>query len=209
MDSQQREAKQRELAELQARAEALQVELSAADAAWRPQGYYAAYYATTGFMLGAFGAAASLLLNIVGSLVVGQHPLRLIQIYLTFPLGEQALAEDMQSGLTLAIGCCLYLGTGMLLGVPFYLAMTRMIQGDANATLAKRLLIATAFALVIWVFNFYVVLAWLQPLLFGGNWIVEQIPPAIACLTHLVFGWTMAMVYRWGLYEPYRLQTEA
>ena len=176
MDSQQREAKQRELAELQARAEALQAELSAADAAWRPQGYYAAYYATTGFMLGAFGAAASLLLNIVGSLAVGQHPLRLIQIYLTFPLGEQALAEDMQSGLTLAIGCCLYLGTGMLLGVPFYLAMTRMIQGDANATLAKRLLIATAFALVIWVFNFYVVLAWLQPLLFGGNWIVEQIP---------------------------------
>ncbi|MFM2096296.1 MAG: hypothetical protein RIS70_3420, partial [Planctomycetota bacterium] len=26
--------------------------------------------------------------------------------------------------------------------------------------------------------------------------------------THLVFGWTMAIVYPWGLYQPYRLQTE-
>ena len=35
-----------------------------------------------------FGAATSLLFNVVGSLMVGQHPLKLIQVYLTFGNGS-------------------------------------------------------------------------------------------------------------------------
>ena len=31
----------------------------------------------------------------------------------------------MGDGVILAIGCCLYLATGMLLGIPVYLALTR------------------------------------------------------------------------------------
>jgi len=54
---------------------------------FRPTGYYTAYYATTGFMLGIFGAMTSLLFNVVGSVLTGKHPLYLIQCYLTFPLG--------------------------------------------------------------------------------------------------------------------------
>ena len=44
-----------------------------------------------GFLLGLLGAMASLLFNVIGSLVAGKNPLELIRIYLTFPLGEKAL----------------------------------------------------------------------------------------------------------------------
>ena len=49
---------------------------------------------------------------------------------------------------------------------------------------------------------------WLQPLLFHGDWIVTMIPPWVAALTHLVFAWTMALVYPLGTYTPYEPTTE-
>ena len=107
--------------------------------------------------------------------------------------------------MTLTIGCCLYIGTGMLLGVPFHLLLT-LFTGEA--TLQRRLLLASALAISMWLVHFYLILIWLQPLLFGGNWIVEQIPWWVAALTHLVYGWTMAIVYPLGQYVPYRRQTE-
>ena len=80
-------------------------------------------------MLGIFGAATNLLFNVIGSYVWSeltgreQHPLRLIQVYLTFPLGAAAL--NINSGVTLAIGSCLYLGTGMLYGILFHVVQSR------------------------------------------------------------------------------------
>lgn len=196
-----------ELAALKERVARLEAELSAAEAPadWPPRTYYTAYYATAGFALGIFGALASLMFNVVGSLLVGQSPLRLIQVYLTFPLGERALDPAFDSPLALAVGCCLYLATGMLLGIPFHLALTRWTP---NSGLGKRLAVASGVAIVVWLVNFYGVLSWLQPLLFGGNWIVQQIPPWVAALTHLVFGWTMALVYPLGAFVPYRMPTE-
>lgn len=209
MDSAQISAKQRELEELRQRMASLEAELGGSESPhWQAQGYYTAYYATAGFVLGMFGAMTSLLFNIVGSLVVGQHPLKLIQVYLTFPLGEKALSVEMDSGLALAVGCSLYIATGMLLGIPFHLLLTRFTGASPDVSLAKRLALATIFGLLLWLVNFYLILAWLQPLLFNGNWIVEEIPWWVAAMTHLVFAWTMALVYRLGLYTPYRLQTE-
>ena len=150
-----------------------------------------------------FGAATSLLFNVVGSVLVGQHPLQLIRVYLTFPLGEAALGTE--SGLALAIGCSLYLGTGMLLGIPFHLVLSRLVP---NAPFSVRLAVVSGLALAVWLFNFYAVLSWLQPVLFGGDWIVRQIPWWVAALTHLVFGWTMLLVNPLGLYVPYRHRSE-
>ncbi|MFO0903085.1 MAG: hypothetical protein U0939_08810 [Pirellulales bacterium] len=209
MDRATRAEKQRELDELRAQAARLEAELRQKDdgepADWRTSGYYLSYYATAGFFLGMAGALTSLLFNVFGSLFVGQHPLYLIQVYLTFGMGEKALAANVASdgGLALAIGCCLYVGTGMLLGVLFHVVLTRYA---AQGGLVKRLMVATVLALAVWVVNYYLVLAWLQPLLFGGNWIVTKVPVLIAAMTHLVFGWTQALVYPWGLYEPYRAE---
>ncbi|GIW92522.1 MAG: hypothetical protein KatS3mg110_0563 [Pirellulaceae bacterium] len=191
-----------ELEQLRRRVDQLESELSRQKPLWQARGYYAAYYATTGSLLGLFGASASLLFNIVGSLLVGQHPLRLIQVYLTFPMGDQALG--IESGLALAIGCCLYLATGMILGIPFYMLLTWLAFRYGEFDIKKRFLAATVFGILLWIVNFYAILSWLQPLLFGGNWIVRLVPWWVGALTHLVFGWTIALAYPLGLYKPYR-----
>lgn len=203
MDSADRQHKLDELAELQQRVAQLQNEVEAPPKHWQAEGFYTAYYATAGFMLGMFGATTSLLFNVVGSALIDQHPLRLIQIYLTFPLGERAL--ELDGGLTLVIGCCLYVGTGMVLGVPFHLLLT---WSTSESKVSYRYLVATILAASMWLVHFYLILAWLQPLLFEGNWIVEQIPWWVGLVTHLIYGWTMALVYPLGQYVPYRRQTE-
>lgn len=203
-----RQAKQRQLDELRTQVEQLEAELQAASPSddWQKR-YYAAYYATTGFLLGMVAAAVSLVFNIIGSLAWSQwsqepqHPLRLIQVYLTFPLGEAALQIDQ--GLTLAIGCCLYLGTGMVYGMLFELALSRWTP---HAAVGPRLALVSALSLAVWLVNFYGILSWLQPLLFGGRWIVELVPWWVAALTHLVFGWTMVLVYPLGQYVPYHVE---
>ncbi len=216
-----RETKTRELAELRAKVRQLEAELGEAaheaapataappSDAWQTQGYYTAYYAVSGAMLGIFGAVCSLLFNVIGTYVWSEfrgeelHPLRLIQVYLTFPLGQQALSID--TGMTLAIGSCLYIATGMLYGMLFHIAQSRLLP---RGGFLARVVLVSGLSIVVWLVNFYVILDHLQPLLFGGDWIVELIPPWVAALTHLVFGWTMVIVYPFGLYVPYRLQTE-
>lgn len=201
--------KQRELAELEARAEQLKHELGAESAAapFQPEGFYTAYYATTGFMLGIFGAMSSLLFNVVGSAMFDKHPLQLIRVYLTFPLGDRAL--DLTSGMSLAVGCCLYLGTGMLLGIPIYIAIARWA---GNGSLAKRLVVASIASIVIWAIMYYGILSWLQPATVPNmkpeNYIVNQVPWYVAALTHLVFGWTLALVYPLGAFTAYRRPLE-
>lgn len=200
-----REQKLRELEELRARLEQLEREVAppSLGTEWPPRGYYAVYHVLAGFILGMFGAATSLLFNIVGSLLVGQHPLQLIRVYLTFPLGDAALHTE--DNLALAVGCCLYLGTGMLFGVPFHLVLTRFLPRKEFLT---RFLVVSGMALALWIINFYLILSWLQPLLFGGNWIVREIPWWVGALTHLVFGWTMLLVQPLGIFIPYQPQGE-
>ncbi len=202
-----------ELDSLRARVRELESEVrqDAFQGEWPPRDFYAAYHATTGFMLGMFGAAMSLLVNAIGAPIAGKSPLELIRIYLTFPLGETALrlAEGNQNvtaipdGVMLAMGCCLYLGTGMLLGVPFFVILVRLTD---DKTVGYRLLVATVMSLVLWVINFYGILSWLQPLLFGGRWITDPniLPVWVAVVTHLVFGWTLALLYPWGKFQPYQ-----
>lgn len=204
--------KQQELAELRGRVHQLESELAVAETAgqWPPHEFYSAYYATTGFLLGTFGAMASLLANVIGAPVAGKSPLELIRVYLTFPLGAEALQLASQQtdvyvigdGVMLAIGCCLYLATGMLLGVPFFVVLVRLTEGKS---LVQRLVVATVLSLALWLINFYGILSWLQPALIGGNWITDSavLPPWVAVATHLIFGWTLALLYPLGRFQPY------
>jgi hypothetical protein len=200
-----REAKQRELEQLREAVRRLERELAPESLRpeWPPREYYFTYHVLGGFVLGMAGALTSLVFNVVGSSLIGQDALQLIRVYLTFPLGDAALTT--QSSVALAIGCCLYLGTGMLLGVPINLIMTRLFGG---ASLGVRLLVVSLLSLALWLFNFYGILSWLQPLLFGGRWIVELIPWWVAALTHLVFGWTIVILQPLGNFVPYQQKTE-
>lgn len=200
------EAKKKRISELRAEALQLEQELSSEPSTWHPaeSHYYGMYHATSGLVLGSVGAVASLLFNVVGSLAIGQHPLELIRVYLTFPLGEKAF--EVETGMTLAIGCCLYIGTGMLFGIVFQMMIARIAP---NGSLMTRLGLATVLGVTLWLVNFYLILDWLQPLLIGGNWIVDPdiLPPWVGVATHLVFAWTMACLFPYGKHEPYRRQT--
>jgi hypothetical protein len=213
MDAQ---TKQQELDRLRTEVRQLESALAREDAekGWQASSYYTAYYATAGFILGIFGAMTSLLVNVIAAPIAGKSPLELIRVYLTFPLGEKALlltsgaqsAYAVGDGVILAIGCCLYLGTGMLLGIPVYLALSRFA---GKRGLLARLAVASLISLALWGFTFYAVLSWLQPLLIGGdpgNWITNSsyLPWWVAAATHLVFGWTIALLYPLGEYTPYR-----
>jgi len=201
-----RDSKQRELLKLRAAVRELEVELgeapppqAGASAVWPPTQYYTAYHVLAGCVLGMIAAAASLLFNVVGSVLIGQHPLQLIRVFLTFPMAEKAL--HVEGALTLAIGCCLYLATGMVLGVPIHLVLTRWFGA---ASFGVRCLVATAIGLALWLVNFYGILSWLQPELFGGRWIVEQIPWWVGALTHVVFAWTILLLQPLGVFIPYQ-----
>ena len=162
------------------------------------------YYFHAGMVLGGIAAAVSLLVNVIGAPLAGKSPLELIRVYLTFPLGERALAMGSDSaGLQLALGCCLYLITGMVLGVPLYWLLVRFC--GESAPLGKRLIVASLLSIGIWLISFYGVLSWLQPALFGGNWITDAsiLPPWVAAGTHLIFGWVIAILHPWGQFTPY------
>jgi hypothetical protein len=208
--------KRQEIERLRAQIKQLEAEIASEEAerGWRASGYYTAFYATAGFLLGGLGAMTSLLFNVIFAPIAGKTPLELIRVYLTFPLGERALqltgsgpsGYAVGDGVILAIGCCLYLATGMLLGIPVYLLLARFA---ARGGLAARLAVSTVVSLAIWLINFYAVLSWLQPLLIGGdpgNWIANPsyLPWWVAAATHLVFGWTIALLYPLGEYTPYQ-----
>lgn len=219
MSSETLASKRARLAELRAETARLEEELDAAvdvglggagvsPRDWATRGYYLTYYATSGFFLGMIAALASLMFNIIGATLAGKDPLQLIRVYLTFGLGGRALDPAFDDNLALAMGCVLYIATGMLLGIVFQVILGRFVP---KSPLAVRLAWASAIAAAVWIVNFYGLISWLQPLLFGGNWIVDgdRLPWWVALATHLVFGWTMAVIYPWGEFRPYRLQTEA
>jgi len=147
-----------------------------------------------GLALGGAGVLVSLLFNIVGAIVAGLDPFHLLRVYLTFPLGDSVLSESPirpDNVLLLGASFSLYLVTGMLLGGLFHLFLTRWL---VRPTFTRRFLAATTLSLAVWVIVFYVTLSWLQPLLIGGSWIVDQIPWYVGALTNLAFGWTILLL---------------
>jgi hypothetical protein len=150
--------KQQELENLRDRVRHLESEITTGEQPppWQAREYYTAYYATTGFLLGGVAAMTSLLFNVVGSLVFEKQPLELIRIYLTFPMGAQALDYNaVDNGLVLAIGCCLYLGTGMVYGMLFQVVLGRF---KPDASLSTRFVVISVLALAVWLANFYGIL---------------------------------------------------
>ena len=210
------EAKQSELANLRRKSSELEAEILEAATVdpFRLTGFYTMYYATTGFMLGLVAAAMSLLVNVIGAPIVGKSPLEIIRIYLTFPLGERALAVTgptqiyaVDNGVILACGVCLYLITGMFLGVPVHVILARF---TTKASTGARMVFAAAIGIILWAIMYYGILSWLQPMVCGGSWITdgEDLPPWVAAGTHVVFAISMVVLYPLGLFAPYQRPTE-
>ena len=138
--------------QLRSKIQELQGELDkvAEEQRWPPSRWTWAEHVVYGGVLGIFGAAVALLANVMLAPLAGKHPLELIRVYLTFPLGAEALAlvesapqaPVLRDGMVLTFGCCLYLVTGVLLGIPFHAAMTRFVE----PSLRNRLIVCTICA---------------------------------------------------------------
>jgi len=161
-----------------------------------PQGFYLVWHIVVGITLGGLGALVSLAFNVIGAPIFGQPAMQLIRVYLTFPMGQSALVAE--EGLVLSVGAGLYLATGAILGIFFHL----LLRNHRDKGRARLFLMATALGLGVWIVNFYLILSWLQPLLLGGRWIVDDIPIWVAALTHLAFAWTIWAGEVWGRVEP-------
>jgi hypothetical protein len=163
---------------------------------WQEDDYQPFAHVKSGLLLGAIAGCVSLLANVIGSVLwpaisgQPQHALRLIQVYLTFPLGEYAL--QLESGYVLALGSLLYIATGMLYGTLLVLGMSYVIP---RAEFEARFVFCSIGSVILWIVNFYLLLSWLQPWLFGGRWIVQLVPWWVAAVTHFIFGLTIAMLY--------------
>lgn len=173
---------------------------------WPPRNYYLLFHVVIGMMLGFIGATTSLLFNVVGASLLGEPALKLIRVYLTFPMGAEALKLDSRpdEGVVLFVGCCLYLITGSIYGVIFHLVLSRFF---ADSSVALRWIVGTVMGLALWLINFYLVLSWLQPLLQGEAYILNNVPFWVAASTHLVFAWTVLLAEVWGRFEPGTMPT--
>lgn len=173
-------------------------EAGAAKDSGGPPAFYGIWHVLVGGMIGSIAALVSLAMNMVGALAFGVDPMRLVRVYLTFPMGEQALVAE--EGLVLFIGSGLYILTGASFGIVFHLAMRLMFR---DASVGKRFLLATIFGLGLWIVSFYLILSWLQPMLLGDNWIVRLVPVWVAAATHLCFAWCLLVGEMFGNQTPF------
>lgn len=170
---------------------------------WRPTGFYTTYHFTAGAILGCLAASVSLLWNVMGAalLIPEKPPLYLIQVFLTFGLGERALTLEpgQASGFLYFVGCLLYIATGGFYGI----ILQFLLQGlFASRNWVFKAVVSAAFGLGIWILNFYLILPVIQPMLFNGNWIYELTPWFVGASTHIVFAAAFFLISTWGRFEP-------
>jgi hypothetical protein len=169
---------------------------------WYRSGFYTSYYIMSGLFLGALASWVSLAFNIVGAWVAYGDPLRLLRVYATFFGGEAVLTQP-GAGVATLLALILHSATGAVVGAPIHVVYSRYV---VRSTLGRRLVVGALLGVVMWVVNFYMLLSWMQPLVSGGTWIVDNIPWWVALLTHVSFTLTMLVFQPFWSFDPGRVQ---
>ncbi len=168
-------------------------------APWPPPGFYLTFYVVVGAILGVIGSLASFLFNVFGSLVVDQDPYRILRVYGTVFLGEDALTtSDLNFFMLVAI---VHFSVGAMAGAVFHVAINRYFPG---ASVFKQVGLGAAYGLMMWVVNFYFVLLWLEPALVGQAFVLKLMPFWVAALTHVIYGVTLGVLQPLGQFTPYK-----
>lgn len=167
-------------------------------ATWPPTGFYLTFYIVAGATIGVLGSVTSFLFHIVGSLVMRQDPLLFLRVYGTMFLGKEALTTvDLNFFMLVAV---VHFSVGAAAGMVFQVLVSRFAPEGA----LLHVLLGALYGLVMWVVNFYGVIAWLQPELVGQAYILELMPAWIAALTHVIYGVTLGLLQPLGRFVPYR-----
>jgi hypothetical protein len=168
---------------------------------WPPAGFYLTFYIVAGTTIGIVGSVVSFLFHVVGSLLVHQDPLRFLRVYGTVFLGASALTtDDLNFFMLVAI---VHFSVGAAAGAVFHVLVSRFVPARTVVHLGLGVL----YGLVMWLVNFYVVIAWLQPRLVGEAFVLQLMPAWIAALTHVIYGVTLGALQPLGRFVPYRPAT--
>ena len=165
---------------------------------WPPAGFYLTYYVVSGMILGILGSITSFGCHVLGALLVHQDPLRVLRVYGTVFLGPAALGtDDLDFFMLVAV---VHFSVGAAAGAVFHVLVNRFAPSRTGLQIA----LGAAYGLLMWVVNFYLVIAWLQPLLVGRAYVLELMPPGVAALTHVVYGLTLGLLQPLGRFAAYR-----
>jgi hypothetical protein len=157
--------------------------LSMIGAKWRTL-----YFATVGAFAGYLGSVVILGADIASAKLMGFAPFMFLRFYATLHEGPAALLMNSRSFLLNAI--LMHLAVGSALGAIFVL----IVSGRDVQKFAHYLAVGIGFGLCVWFINFYLLLSWIQPLINGKSYILENIPWWVAALTHALYGITIALV---------------
>lgn len=165
---------------------------------WPPPGFYLTFYVVVGAILGILGSLASFLFNVFGSLMVDQDPYRILRVFGTVFLGQEALTTDNLNFFMLV--AVVHFSVGAMAGAVFHVVVNRYFP-DASG--ARQVGLGAAYGVLMWIVNFYLVLWWLEPALVGRAYVLELMPVWVAALTHIVYGVTLGLLQPLGRFTPY------
>ncbi len=165
---------------------------------WPPADFYTTYYVVAGLTLGTMGALSSFVFNVVGSLFVAQDPMRILRVFGTFFIGQEALTTDNLNFLMLVL--LTHAIVGAVGGAVFHVVIN---QRFADRPSGQKILYSALFGCALWLINFYGVISWLQPLLVGQAYILRLMPFWVAALTHIIYGLTLGLLQPIGRFIPY------
>jgi hypothetical protein len=111
-----------------------------------------------------------------------------LRYYATLREGPSALLMSSRGFLLNAI--LMHLAVGSALGAIFVL----VVSGRDIQRFSHYLAAGIGFGLCVWFINFYLLLSWIQPLVNGKSYILENIPWWVAAVTHALYGATLALV---------------
>jgi hypothetical protein len=165
---------------------------------WPPKGFYLTFYVVAGLMLGVLGSIVSFACNVLGSLLVRQDPLMFLRVYGTVFLGPAALTtDDLNFFMLVAV---VHFSVGAVAGAVFHVLVNYFVPERVGLQIG----LGALYGLLMWIVNFYVVIAWLQPRLFGEAYVLALMPAWVAALTHVAYGVTLGALQPLGRFVPYR-----
>jgi hypothetical protein len=146
------------------------------------------YFATIGAFAGYLGSVVILGAEIAIAKLMGFAPFMFLRYYATIREGPNALLMTSRGFLLNAI--VMHLAVGSALGAIFVL----IVSGRDIQRFSRYLAAGIGFGLCVWFINFYLLLSWVQPLVNGKSYILENIPWWVAAVTHALYGITVALV---------------
>ena len=174
-------------------------DVDVAERPWPPPGFYFTFYVVVGAILGVLGSLTSFLFNVFGSLVIDQDPYRVLRVFGTVFLGQEALTTDNLNFFMLV--AVVHFSVGALAGAVYHVAVNYFFPGKSWGW---HLAAGAAYGVLMWIVNFYLVLTWLEPALVGQAFVLEYMPAWVAALTHIVFGVTVGALQPLGHFTPFQ-----